>query len=318
MDYALISGGLELTPSNSYFNLKIALQGPCKWMRMMIPSDIRLMIILAPVEESIELVVSDKHWVEENLLCLLSNAVKYSNHGTITVTAVLNGSNIRVMVEDMGIGIADESMLLLFRKFSKLQNMASGSTGLGLYSMRMRCEAMQGSCGVQDRPDGNQGSLFWFEFPHIVSQEIFETSALESFSSEDENTPLTILIVDDSPMVVKFLTKILHPKGHNIITAYNGAAGLDKVLEMKNEIDLIIMDLQMPIMDGIEATKRIRIVEKLDPSRKKISIICSSANSNTVTEALAVDAGVDYFLPKPFKKKSLFRIVAETQEKMKH
>ena len=317
MDFALISGGVELTPSNASFHLYTALRNPCKWMRMMIPDDSRMLIELVPAEDIIEMVVSDQHWVEENLLCLLSNAVKYSNHGTITVRGLLNGSNIRIMVEDMGIGIAAESKPLLFRKFAKLQKMASGSTGLGLYSLSKRCEAMQGSCGVSDRSDGNRGSVFWFEFPYVVSHECAAASAHGSASPERRDSSLTILIVDDSLMVIKFLAKCLHALGHDTVTAYNGAEGLEKVLQLGNEIDLVIMDLQMPVMDGIEATKRIRSAEALDPSRNKLPIICSSANSNYETEALATAAGVDFFLPKPFNRRALHLLISELQMKMK-
>ena len=317
MDFALISGGMELTPSNSSFHLHTVLQGPCKWIRMMIPDDSRMLIELLPLDGISGTVVSDQHWVEENLLCLLSNAVKYSNHGTITVRVILNGANIRIMVEDMGIGIAAESKYLLFRKFSKLQKMASGSTGLGLYSLSKRCEAMQGSCGVCDRSDGNQGTVFWFEFPCVVSEECAAMSAHGSASPEREDSSLTILIVDDSLVVIKFLTKCLHALGHQTVTAYNGAEGLQKVLDAKNVIDLVIMDLQMPVMDGIEATKRIRTAESSDPSRMKLPIICSSANSNKETETLAIAAGVDYFLPKPFNKKALSHLISGLQVKMK-
>jgi CheY-like chemotaxis protein len=308
MDYSLISGGVGLIPSNTSFNLFIALNNPIKWMGTMIAADGRIKILLNPLPEGIENIISDRHWVEENLLCLLSNAVKYSNRGTISISVTLKNKNIRVTVADMGIGISAESKPLLFKQFSKLQNMASGSTGLGLFSLLKRSEAIDGSCGVDDRSDGTQGSAFWFEFPYVVSKENSSIHVprlcLSTRGSTGNSFParpsLTVLIVDDSPMIIKFLTKTLLRMGHRVISACNGADGLEKMIEKKNKIDLVIMDLQMPVMDGIEATRRYRELESMDRTRNRLCIVCSSANSHIGTEALAVAAGVDSFLPKPF------------------
>lgn len=321
MDYSLISGGIGLIPSNSSFNLQSALNNPIKWMGTMITADGRIKIILNPLPEGMENIISDRHWVEENLLCLLSNAVKYSNRGTIRISVTLNNINIRVTVEDTGIGISAESRPLLFKQFSKLQNMATGSTGLGLFSLLKRSEAMDGSCGMEDRPDGAQGSVFWFQFPYIISRENSSIrlprlclstrgSTRTSFTTQGN---LTVLIVDDSPMIVKFLTKTLTRMGHRVISACNGADGLEKMIEKKNKIDLVIMDLQMPVMDGIEATRRFRELESLDVTRNRLCIVCSSANSQFEIEALAIAAGVDSFLPKPFDVSKFSSLIASIQ-----
>lgn len=319
MDYSLISGGVGLAPSNSSFNLFSALNNPIKWMGTMITADGRIKIVLNPLPEGIENIISDRHWVEENLLCLLSNAVKYSNRGTISISVILNKNNIRVTVADMGIGISAESKPLLFKQFSKLQNMASGSTGLGLFSLLKRSEAMDGSCGVDDRSDGTQGSAFWFEFPYIISKENSSIHlprlclSTRSRNSTTTRSSLTVLIVDDSPMIIKFLTKTLIRMGHRVISACNGADGLEKMIEKKNKIDLVIMDLQMPVMDGIEATRRYRELESSDRTGNRLCIVCSSANSHTETEALAVAAGVDSFLPKPFDITKFTSLIASMQ-----
>ena len=328
MDYSLISGSRELVPSNVCFIVRQTMIKPCTWIKALLPADGRIQIVLDPLPEEIDEITSDRHWFEENLLCLLSNAVKYSIRGIIRVTVSLRMSFIRVTVEDMGIGISAESKSLLFKQFSKLQNMATGSTGLGLFSLLTRSKAIGGSCGVEDRPDGTQGSIFWFEFPYLPSTElrgvdnsvgnpndnnavtVSNCSRRNSSCSLNPNVRLLVLVVDDSPVVVKLLAKALNGLGHDVITACNGAEGLDKFQESYNQIDLVFMDIQMPVMDGIEATRRFRELEASRSHRPRIPIICSSANSHSDVAGRATLAGVDAFLPKPFTNVQLAALIA--------
>ena len=262
IDYSKTSVGINLTPSKSSFPLLCALNGPIKWMNSMLPKDGRINIILNKININIEQnIITDKHWIEENLLCLLSNAVKYSSRGDINIKVTFKSKNnrIRISVEDSGIGISTESKLLLFKQFSKLQNMAIGSTGLGLYSLFKRSEALEGSCGMSDRKDGNRGSVFWFEFPYLACHDLNSQILSSGFSPKN----LLILIVDDSATVVKCLGNKLTNQGHRVISVYNGSDAVDKMIELIGQIDVVFMDVQMPVMDGIEATKRYREVEKL-------------------------------------------------------
>ena len=322
LDYSKTSVGISLTPSRSSFNLLSSISNPVKWMRSSLPKDGRLNIILNPLPDNIDKIISDQHWIEENLLCLLSNAIKYSLRGNIRISVTLEGRNkvndksdrnnrnndndnsscsvhdgtvkhdisnrenkmngehkiggsnnftkIRISVEDDGIGICSKSKLLLFKQFSKLQSNTIGSTGLGLYSLLQRSEAIGGSCGVRDKENGLQGSVFWYEFPYIESIEIkAQKECLKALQYNDDvaEKKMTILIIDDSITVIKCLNNTLRSHGHNVLSAYNGADGLDKMKEHYNDLDIVIMDLQMPIMDGIEATKRFREFEIAQNSR---------------------------------------------------
>ena len=300
IDFSKSTNGVALIPSNSSFHLQSSLENPIKWVKAMIFDD-SITVSLSPLPVALDSVITDKHWVEENLLCLLSNAVKYSSQGAISVSTTIQNDFIRISVQDSGIGVSAESKELLFKKYSKVQSMAVGSTGLGLYSLLNRCEAIGGSCGVNDREDKKQGSLFWFTFPYCP--EIIECEQEFFFTNETKSTPLRslrILIVDDSSAVVKILSKKLSALGHLIFSACNGADGLKLMIEMKNALDLVIMDIQMPVMDGIEATKRYRDIENENNDRKYLPIICSSANSSGNVKSLASSAGVDSFLHKPF------------------
>ena len=313
IEFSKTSSGMSLTPSNTSFNLQAALDNPMKWMNAMLPPDGKKSILLDPIPEEISILITDKHWAEENLLCLLSNAVKYSNKGVIRAVVALKGGMVSVTVEDNGIGISAESKLLLFKQFSKLQNSTVGSTGLGLYSLSKRAEAIGGSCGVNDRSDGLQGSSFWFTFPYrpdtCEENEKNSSQHTKCAGIKSANRSLDILIVDDSTSVVKILTNKLAGAGHRVVNACNGAEGLETMTKMAGKLDVVFMDIQMPVMDGIEATKRYRKIERNQGKGKHLPIICSSANSGGEAEELALAAGVDSFLPKPFTTSVLLGVI---------
>ena len=313
IQFSKTSVGVSLTPSNCSFSLLAALSNPIKWMKSTLPADGRKTIALEDFPEGTSLLISDQHWVEENLLCLLSNAVKYSNHGVIRVTVTLELDQVRVTVEDNGIGISPEAKLLLFKQFSSAQSMAVGSTGLGLYSLSKRVEAIGGLCGVSDREDEKEGSTFWFSFPYrpdpLEELEKGVTPKVPTPYGEYSEKCLNILIVDDSESVVKILSRKLVSAGHCVFTACNGAVGLEMMTDMAGRLDVVFMDIQMPVMDGIEATKRYREIERLSGTGLRLPIICSSANSAGEVEYLALSAGVDSFLPKPFTTASLLSVI---------
>jgi CheY-like chemotaxis protein len=360
-----------------------------------------LEIIVSPFPATMCLnIITDKHWFAENILCLLSNAVKYSNGGTVTVTikhqlsvspsesqsvsdsrddcdpassigitdtdtdslhvrssddidglGLIDHSTIRISIEDSGIGISEEACKDLFQPFKQVQRLAGG-TGLGLYSLSNRIRALNGSRGVTSRMDGKQGSVFWFAIPyrpdphfmmepredamrspdpvrsplatdgpstpeHVGTPADVGSLQSSSASSIGQKRRLHVLLVDDSPSIVKVLGRALRNKSYDVVTAENGSAGLDLLISgyAKREFNVVLMDLQMPIMDGIEAVKRYREFEsnqrdKADspcftgtavtrlPSR--LLIIGMSANSDAATKQCASDVGMDEFLAKPF------------------
>ena len=230
----------------------------------------------------------------------------------------LEDGMVKVSVDDTVIGISAQSKPLLFKQFAKVQSMAVGSTGLGLYSLRKRVDAIGGTCGVTDRVDGQQGSTFWFSFP-FRPDITEECEKAPSHDQEDSDRSLdihnlNILIVDDSVSVTKILSNKLRHAGYTVTTACNGAEGLAIMLSAASKLDVVFMDLQMPVMDGIEATKRLRDHELLVGLGNHLPIICSSANSKGEAEELAINAGVDYFLPKPFTTAVLFGLLNDIKK----
>ena len=552
IDYTKASKGLKLVPILETLNLRETIQLPLSCVQSM---QQRIKIACNPIPEEIcSHVITDKQWLQENILCLLSNAVKYSAEGIVTINVLLddfiyneeddddedgdhqenrddqteladaitvggrtsntmissrsygggsnsirsrNGGNhshrlvlpsstasfrsratvsyyshgansramstrdghlmpfIRVEVEDTGIGMSEEAMANLFSPFKQNQRLAGG-TGLGLYSLAKRLEALHGYYGVMKRRDGKEGSLFWFAIPykpdmvlasltaqleelptsnketgssggvslnrHLIPDGIDSTTINASGSFKDltdQSTPkpfsdmpikpitsrngnvvtydppiqrsqsmmstgddddtettavaatiacltraswlsntdsdatsmqasvlpfnaipaakekdgkpkMSILLVDDSPTIVKMSMLILKKLGHKVEVAENGALAVKMIderlramqahfIETATEFDasssvlrcfdVILMDLQMPVMDGLEATRRIRAIEDdlLDNDHLTVKhiIVGMSANSDDVTTTCALEAGVDMFLPKPFTLESI-------------
>jgi CheY-like chemotaxis protein len=360
LDYTKASKGVKLVPKPETLNLQEALDFPISIMRDV---QTQLPITLAPVPGEIcSHIITDKQWLMENVLCLLSNAVRYSQSGSVEVRVLFQGGSIKTSVDDAdvgssicievwdtGIGLPESVMSTLFAPFKQAQRLAGG-TGLGLFSLAKRVEALHGQYGVCKRPDKSQGSLFWFSIPYrpdimSAAAEVAHTAestgvlSVEANSLTDSNqhTELSpksnrayfVLVVDDAPSIVKMTTMLLTKKGHFVEKAVNGAQAVDMVISHAQSYDVVLMDLQMPVMDGPEAIRRIRAAEQMDAyggkgteeetrgdiesgGREKWKreenqarprrqlIIALSANSDTDTMQEALDAGADHFMSKPF------------------
>ena len=477
IDYAKAAKGIKLVPKLETIHIWEAMQMPLNCMRN-VQDKVPIELLTPEVPNLCPYIITDKQWLQENLLCLLSNAVKYSNRGRVTVsvslmdTAVVlaksstgdippytpgptrssasttNSSDIEASltrqssssiqyimfeVEDNGIGVDPVAMTELFKPFKQTQRLAGG-TGLGLYSLGKRVEAIQGEFGVRNRNDGQKGSLFWFMIPyrpdeayaslmaasgssidsnecahtlsnavsrsaslnstgvslqvntaipprlngcceddemlsassptstsirkyfqpsvlptpimctgtHYTGERAFPTTGTCSGGTGDSSSPISpstpismlsdtpttspthlhlrnldILLVDDAQTIAKMTSMMLKKLGgHRIVTAENGEVAVNTVETFWKEegkcFDVILMDLQMPVLDGLEATKRIRAMENMDIEGKlprRQLIVGVSANSDHETEEQALACGVDVFIAKPFTAAAFLKVI---------
>jgi CheY-like chemotaxis protein len=187
----------------------------------------------------------------------------------------------------------------------------AGGTGLGLFALRKRAEALGGTFGVTNRSNGRRGSIFFFTIPYRPDFTQFtftQSSSSKSFTADlliptqSSKFNITVLLVDDSPIIQKTVSRALTSKGFAVSLANNGFDCLQH-LEGKY-YDMVLMDSQMPVMDGIECIKRIRQLEA-SPSSKHYGrhqrIILVSADIDGKTRDEAFSAGVDAFEPKPIR-----------------
>ena len=302
-----------------------------------------------------------------------------------------------VTIEDHGVGVSEEIQETLFQPFRQAQR-HTGGTGLGLYSMYKRMEALGGDCGLKPRSDGKPGSAFWFSFPyrpdtsamsrrdsrivrkgdsgesdvelrhpshtkrtapaaaseslslhisgavaskkqsaltpepglapsspptspHPTATNAATTAAIGNNNANTKLAPLNVLVTDDAPTIVKVCKRMFTINGHTVDTAVNGNESLEKLKSkyMNQEYDALVTDIQMPVMDGIECTKRFRLWEEaqqclLDaqgvPRRPRFLIVGMSANCDSQTKQDALDAGMDLFCPKPFNYEDFVAAIA--------
>ena len=374
VDFAKCASNVTLNPKMETTSIVEAVWWAVTCMKS---SQSHIPIEVEPLDNSLicQYIITDKHWLMENILCYLSNAVKYSSGGAVKISISLtqdskptevfvkpvkrpsfskffkasssiydtetfdqtNSSKKKgkdmlcFTVEDQGIGVDAEKKSSLFKPFQQTMRLAGG-TGLGLYSLAKRVEALRGQYGVQSRKDGQPGSRFWFTVPYepdknyfveeilVTNEPIIENATSPGASSSHvevadsehftprDSSPLA-LVVEDSVVITKSTKRMLTKAGYVVDVAENGAIGLEKM--KKTVYQLVIMDLQMPIMDGLEAARRIRLFETeldyIESGKCKQFIIGVSANDRDEIRSEALASGMNAFVSKPFSFDDLLK-----------
>ncbi|MDB5887659.1 MAG: signal transduction histidine kinase, partial [Rhodocyclales bacterium] len=242
--------------------------------------------------------------IRQMLTNLVSNAIKFSHKGLVRIDAyeLERRDGIALLefsVTDSGIGIAAEHRALLFKPFSQIDSSNTrrfGGTGLGLSIVRNLAERMNGSVGVDSEPD--RGSRFWFRIEVGVVEGEFNHDRVFNVNA-NVSSPITvrhILIVEDHATNRLVLESLLEANGYTYRSASNGSQAVALVTS-EERFDLVLMDCQMPIMDGLEATKLIRKWETLRQHRTPI--IAITADAFAEDEERCRVAGMDDFLAKP-------------------
>jgi len=238
------------------------------------------------------------------LLNLIGNALKFTPHGRVRVRGALTGDHLlRVEVEDEGIGIPLADQPRLFKEFSQLDGSFSrkyGGTGLGLAICKRIVVAMGGVIGVVSEP--GRGSLFWFEIPVERAPDAIDTGgAPGQADSAAPRRALQVLVVEDNDVNRQVLDGLLTHLGHRPAHAGDG---LEAVAYLAHtQPDLVLMDMQMPGMDGPTATREIRAMGHRMP------IVAVSANAYSEDRNACFAAGMDAFLPKPVTHAALVALL---------
>ncbi|KAA3654441.1 MAG: PAS domain S-box protein, partial [Proteobacteria bacterium] len=245
----------------------------------------------------------DSTRLRQALLNYASNAVKFTTQGSITLRATLLASvgprlQVRFEVEDTGIGIDATTRAQLFQAFEQADASTTrkfGGTGLGLVITRRLAELMGGEAGVDSEP--GRGSRFWFsawlERGHGVMVPAAPPDEDAESALRQQHFGARILLVEDNPINREVAFELLHAVGLAVDTAENGQAAVD--MAGHNDYDLILMDVQMPVMDGLAATRAIR---KL-PRWSDRPVLAMSANVFTDDRSACLAAGMDDFVAKP-------------------
>lgn len=254
----------------------------------------------------------DSARLRQALLNLAGNAVKFTEQGGIALRARLISADteqlrIRFEVEDTGIGIAAEHLHHLFQAFAQADsgiNRRFGGSGLGLLVTRRLAELMGGSVGAASVP--NQGSCFWFEAVLAPGRGMQHKSASEPDHRESDLdllpfAGLRVLLAEDHPINREVASELLHGAGFAVDCAANGREAV--ALAAAHDYALILMDVQMPDIDGLAATRQIRAL----PGRQEIPILALSANVFQEDRQAALAAGMNDFIAKPVDTQQMYR-----------
>lgn len=260
-----------------------------------------------PGLEQIE-VRGDPTRIRQILVNLLGNALKFTEEGSIHVQVRWQPLDEQVLwltcsVQDSGIGISPERLEHMFDAFQQADTSISrryGGTGLGLPIARTLAERMGGT--LTARSEAGQGSTFTLEIPLPFSQQNPRPVLLERETSGDDNGHL-VLLVEDNPVNQTVIEAMLRSLGYQVCLVADGAQALHHAEHFA--YSAILMDCRLPIMDGYEATRQIRMLE----GKQQLPIIALTANALQGDREACLDAGMNDYLAKPFKRADLQRIL---------
>jgi PAS domain S-box-containing protein len=344
LDFSKMEAGRIELESIS-FNVPTIVKGCTDWLKS--PAEEKGLKLLTEIDPEIpNLVKGDPLRIRQILLNLATNAIKFTANGYVKVNVNLltrdeDQLTVRFEVADSGIGLAEASRKRLFKPFSQADGSTTrkyGGTGLGLSICKHLVELMGGEIGVESQL--GTGSTFWFKLPLLVSdsKEIFEEESSSDSSmaelkrsadiypvasslvnrfktyepSFDENlfggsarNGSSILLAEDNQVLQELTVRQLHRLGVNVDVVGNGREAVSAVT--KNNYDLILMDCQMPEMDGFEATQEIRRAESRNGRKNLIVALTASAMASDREHCL--ECGMDDYLAKPVRLRQLIEVI---------
>lgn len=264
-----------------------------------------------------ELISGDPVRLRQVLLNLVANAIKFTHEGSVSIKVTISEHSgnrfLRFDVHDTGIGIAKEARDMLFEPFVQADGSTTrkyGGTGLGLSICRRLVELMGGSIGLQS--EEGVGSIFWFTVPLQVAESpaLAPSQPEKTYEQAPPEAPVaeiqaSVLIVEDNQLMSKLLSNLLNKLGYTSEIANNGTEALTKLENSK--YFAILMDCQMPVMDGYATTKIIRKHE--ESSGSHVPIIAMTASALTGDREHCLAAGMDDYISKPVDRTLLKAIL---------
>ena len=335
LDFSKIEAG-QLNLEKRPFDLLLTLESCLRMVA--VQAEEKGLVIQKEIDTSVPRAVrGDELRTRQVLLNLLNNAIKFTAKGTIKLEASLGKKKkdrlrLQFKITDTGIGIEPENLHPIFDEFTQADSSVTrkyGGTGLGLAICRKLARLMDGDIVVESRP--GQGSIFTFSallFPATTDE--LEPGPKVSGPSKNVALSLSLLVVEDNLVNQELASLILTDMGHHVQLAETGMTALKSMA--LNNFDLIFMDIQMPEMDGLTATKIIRAFEKNQPItaelpdnlRQKLGnrlsghhnmIVAMTAHAMRGDREICLDAGMDDYLTKPFKIEKINRVINTIGEK---
>jgi len=314
LDFSKIEAGrLELDPVP--FNLHQILEQTMKPLKLR-GKEKNLEVTLAIDPDVPERIQADPVRLQQVLINLVGNAIKFSERGAVRLNVdadVANAQGVPLLfaVHDTGIGVPAEKQALIFEAFSQADGSTTrrfGGTGLGL-SICSRLVGMMGG-QIQLRSTPGKGSSFFFEIVATPAEALPEHSAAPVSTPAAGAKSYRILLAEDNPVNQKLAIRLIEKQGHTVVAVKNGREAVERA--EREAFDLILMDISMPEMDGLEATAVIRERQRQE---RHIPIIAMTAHALMGDREMCLRAGMDGYLPKPIQSEALFAAIAEVLAK---
>lgn len=258
-----------------------------------------------------ETILGDPTRLRQIIINLAGNAIKFTHKGYVSVlldqdkNELKDQNKLRIRVLDTGIGIPSALQAKLFEPYVQADvdtTRKYGGSGLGLAIVKRLSHAMEGKISFKSTPD--QGTCFTLILPLVKAPETLDVDINSNANVHLALPKLDILVVDDNAVNRMVLAKILEKDNHNVVSVTNGLEAVEYA--NNHDLDLILMDIQMPEMDGLTATKTIRA---RDCKNCDIPIIAITANLAASDRTNALDAGMDGFISKPFRYEELVTVI---------
>jgi signal transduction histidine kinase len=272
------------------------------------------------IDENVpEFIVSDSLRINQILINLTNNAIKFTENGgvTIRVRSVQKQQNrhvIKFEVIDTGIGIPEDKQENIFKEFTQADISTTrkyGGTGLGLAISKKLSKMLGGEIGVESKP--GKGSDFWFTIKALESEPVGTSKKQESGKPFYDFTKFKVLLAEDNTINQKVGKMVLKSFGIDTDIAENGKIAVE--MQLKNNYDVILMDVHMPEMDGLEATRKLRKYYENNKTGKEPVIVAVTANAFKEDRERCFAAGMDYYVSKPFKSDDLKKLFGDISNK---
>lgn len=263
------------------------------------------LLLEIPGNSDKSLINSDPEIFKKIVAHLLDNAIKFTEKGSIKFGFTVHAAELEFFIKDTGIGIGEESLESIFEHFVKEDRgplRLSEGSGLGLTISKGLVELLGGKIRVES--EKGKGSAFFFTIPVGKDLENFTSGQVEKTQKETKKTR-SILVAEDDTINFFYLKSLLKQyTSAQIVHASNGKEAVEK-FQQNPEIGLILMDIKMPVMDGLEATRHIKAINS------NIPIVAITAYAMVGDETRILNAGCDYYLTKPIDKKLLLKIISD-------
>lgn len=298
LDHAKIEAG-QVVLERAPFPLRSTLQDLVKTHAVLAEQsglELRAEVSAAP-----EWAVGDGGKLKRVLNNLLSNALRYTERGSVILSVRRRGSLLVFEVEDTGVGIAPEEMDIVFEPYRQAKRLAhsSAGTGLGLSISRHLVEVMGGDLTVESQLD--RGSLFYFELDLPTAE---PPTPAKAVPVELDLQGRVVLVVEDEPVSQKVARKLLNRLGASVLAAKHGLEALELLKESR--VDLVLLDLRMPVMDGHETIRRIRASNQAWAS---VPVVAVTAEVGEDERRRCLDMGMDGYVKKPIRMEALSRAI---------